>query len=195
MIELPKDLRIESRKKLPDDLRFLVEKYPRETWEGHANIGDMARFWLQRHDMFRELSGMLQKSVGDYREGLLQPPEFARWFAPRLRFFLQQLHGHHEVEDLHYFPVFARAEPRLQRGFDILDSDHHVIHDALERNGETARAFLMALQQDDDAKRFAADAYADENARLIEMLTRHLYDEEDIIIPLMLDRGEESLTG
>ncbi len=195
MIELPKDLRIESRKKLPEDLRFLVEKYPRETWEGHANIGDMARFWLQRHDMFRELSGMLQKSVGDYREGLLQPPEFARWFAPRLRFFLQQLHGHHEVEDLHYFPVFARAEPRLQRGFDILDSDHHVIHDALERNGETARAFLMALQQDDDAKRFAADAYADENARLIEMLTRHLYDEEDIIIPLMLDRGEESLTG
>ncbi|WP_309086607.1 hemerythrin domain-containing protein [Chelativorans sp.] len=193
MTELPHDLLLEKRGKLPDDLRFLVEKYPREVWQGHANLGQMAQFWLQRHDMFRELGGMLQKSVGDYREGLLPPADFAQWFAPRLRFFLQQLHGHHQVEDLHYFPVFAEAERRLQRGFDILDSDHHVIHDALERNAATAREFLVALQQDADRKRFAADAYADENERLIHMLTGHLYDEEDLIIPLILDRGEEKL--
>lgn len=193
MTELPPDLRVESRKQLPDDLRFLLEKYPRETWQQHANLGEMAQFWLQRHDMFRELSGMLQGSVSEYREGRLAPAAFAQWFAPRLRFFLQQLHGHHQIEDMHYFPVFAKAERRLQRGFDILDSDHHVIHDALERNSEKAREFLLALQQNEDKQRFAADAYADENAGLMDMLTRHLADEEDIIIPLILDRGEESL--
>ena len=79
-------------------------------------------------------------------------------------FFLGQLDGHHAIEDEHYFPLFAKAESRLARGFEILDGDHHVIHDALERNADAANAFLRALQEDADRQRFAADAYADENA-------------------------------
>lgn len=193
MTDIPHDLLLETRDGLPADLRYLVEKYPREQWRDHANIGGMAGFWLQRHDMFRELGGMLTGGIGDYREGRLGARDFAGWFTPRLQFFLQQLHGHHQVEDLHYFPAFARAENRLQRGFDILDNDHHVIHDALERNAETANAFLRALEQDEDRQRFAADAYAGENERLIAMLARHLADEEDIIIPLILDRGDQGL--
>ncbi|EKF17935.1 hemerythrin domain-containing protein [Nitratireductor pacificus] len=186
-------LRVEVRQGLPSDLRYLVEKYPRETWQGHPNLGDMAQFWLQRHDMFRELGGLLRGSVSDYREGRLAPHDFAAWFAPRLRFFLQQLHGHHQIEDMHYFPVFAAAETGLKRGFDLLDADHHTIHDALERNAEAGLAFLQALGADRDRLLFAADAYADENARLLPMLLRHLHDEEDLIIPLILDRTEEGL--
>lgn len=178
---------------LPEDLRYLVEKYPRETWAGHANVGGMAGFWLQRHDMFRELGTMLTGGIADYREGRQDAQGFARWFAPRLRFFLQHLEGHHQIEDLHYFPAFARAESRLKRGFEILDSDHHAIHEALERNAEAANVFLRALQESEDRRRFAADAYADENARLVAMLTRHLDDEEDLIIPLILDKGEAGL--
>ncbi|RUZ95577.1 hemerythrin domain-containing protein, partial [Mesorhizobium sp. M7A.F.Ca.US.001.02.1.1] len=45
----------------------------------------------------------------------------------------------------------------------------------------------------EDRQRFAADAYADENSRLIAMLTRHLADEEDLIVPLILDRGDRAL--
>jgi hypothetical protein len=178
---------------LPDDLRFLTERYPRDDWQGHANIGGMAQFWLQRHAMFRDVGRMLTAGIGDYREGAKSAPEFASWFAPRLNFFLGNLEGHHAVEDHHYFPVFARAESRLKRGFEILDADHHVIHEGLERNAEAANAFLRALGQAEDRRRFAADAYADENARLIAMLMRHLDDEEDLIIPLILDRGEQAL--
>lgn len=186
---------LETRDGLPDDLRFLVAKYPREAWQSHANVHGMAGMWLQRHDMFRELGGLLTSSIGDYREGRTDARGFASFFAPRLQFFLGQLDGHHNIEDHHYFPVFARVEPRLKRGFDILDSDHHLIHDALERNAETANAFLQALSGDGDAQRFAADAYADENARLVAMLDRHLDDEEDLIIPLILDRGDRELGG
>ncbi|WP_425286828.1 hemerythrin domain-containing protein [Nitratireductor soli] len=193
MADLPDSLRIETRQGLPPDLRYLVEKYPRDTWQGHANLGGMAQFWLQRHDMFRELGGLLQGSVTDYREGRLAPHDFAAWFAPRLRFFLQQLHGHHQIEDMHYFPVFAAAEERLKRGFDLLDADHHTIHDALERNAQTGSAFLQALGAARDTRLFAADAYADENTKLLSMLLRHLHDEEDLIIPLILDRTEEGL--
>jgi hemerythrin-like domain-containing protein len=143
--------------------------------------------------MFRELGGVLTNVIADYREGKLTAPQFAQFFAPRLNFFLGQLDGHHRIEDDHYFPVFANAEKRLKRGFDILDADHHTIHEGLERNAETANAFLRALQDTDDKQRFAADAYADENTRLVAMLTRHLADEEDLIIPLILDRGDRGL--
>lgn len=181
---------LEQRFGLPDDLYFLLQRYPREEWQEHANIAGMASFWLQRHDMFRDLGGMLTGVIGDYREGKLQAPQFAQLFAPRLNFFLGELDGHHNVEDQHYFPVFANAEKRLKHGFDILDADHHAIHDALGRNAEAANVFIRALQQDADKQRFAADTYANENSRLVAMLTRHLADEEDLIIPLILDRGD-----
>ena len=192
---LPGDLTLEARPGVPADLRYLVEKYPREDWRAHENIHGMASMWLQRHDMFRELGGILTGAIADYREGRTDAKQFASFFAPRLNFFLGQLDGHHNIEDHHYFPVFAQAETRLKRGFDILDSDHHLIHDALERNAETANAFLRALQENEDKQRFAADAYASENERLVAMLGRHLDDEEDLIIPLILDRGDRELIG
>ena len=195
MIERDDISLLETREGLPDDLRFLADQYPRGEWQAHSNIHGMAGFWLQRHDMFREMGVLLTGGIADYREGRKDAPEFAAFFAPRLNRFLGNLDGHHNVEDHHYFPVFAKAEPRLKRGFDILDGDHHLIHDALERNAETANAFLRALQESEDRQRFAADAYADENSRLIAMLKRHLDDEEDLIIPLILDRGDRDLGG
>ncbi len=177
---------------LPPDLRYLVEKYPRETWQEHENINGMAGMWLQRHDMFRELGGMLSGGIANYREGRLTAPQFASWFAPRLNFLLGNLDGHHRIEDEVYFPKFAEAENRMKRGFDILDGDHHQIHEALEANAETANAFLRALQESEDRQRWAADAYAVENDKLVAMLMRHLADEEDIIIPLILDRGDSA---
>lgn len=188
------DLGLETRAGLPDDLRFLVEKYPREDWQAHANIHGMANMWLQRHDMFRDLGGILTGAISDYREGRINSVEFARFFAPRLNFFLGNLDGHHNVEDHHYFPVFAKVERRLARGFEVLDADHHTIHAALDRNAESANTFIRALKEGEDRQRFAADAYADENSRLIAMLKRHLADEEDLIIPLILERGDRALT-
>ena len=189
------DFALRSRPGLPPDLRFLVERYPRTDWPGHANIGGMAAFWLQRHDMFRAFGRLLTDGIADYREGRTDAPEFARWFAPRLNNFLGNLDGHHNVEDQHYFPAFAQAEKRLKRGFEILDADHHLIHEALEKNAETANTFLRSLGESQDRQRFAADAYADANHDLVAMLARHLDDEEDLIIPLILDRGDQALGG
>jgi hypothetical protein len=193
MSDIDPQFALASRDGLPDDLRYLVERYPREGWAGHANLGGMAQFWLERHAMFREIGGMLTQSLGDYREGRLEAQPFASFFVPRLQFFLQQLHGHHQIEDMHYFPVFVRAEVGLRRGFALLDSDHHVIHEALERNAHGANTFLGKLQEGRDAARFAADSYGDDTEKLVAMLMRHLEDEEDLIVPVILDRGEETL--
>jgi len=193
MSDIDPQLLLGHRSGLPEDLRYLLERYPRDQWQAHENLGGMAQFWLQRHDMFRELGGMLTQSVSDYREGQLEAQPFASFFVPRLQFFLQQLHGHHQIEDMHYFPVFTRAESGLKRGFDLLDNDHHVIHDALERNAHGANGFLGKLGEGRDAARYAADSYAKDTEDLVAMLLRHLEDEEDLIVPVILDRGEAKL--
>jgi hypothetical protein len=187
------DTSLFARTALPEDLKRLLARYPRESWGRDHSIGQMGSFWLQRHDMFRDLGGALVSAVGNMREGRMETAKFAPWFVPRLNFFLSQLEGHHQIEDQHYFPAFASAEPTLKRGFDILDEDHHLIHDLLAGNAVSANGLLQAIAEGGDALRFATDDYAAQAERLLAGLLRHLEDEEDLIIPLMLDRGEESL--
>jgi hypothetical protein len=186
-------LALASRNGWPDDLRVLIERYPREHWRGHANLGEMARFWLSRHDMFRELAGMIREIEGQFRAGMLAPSEFPRAFVPRLQFLLQQLGVHHQIEDLHYFPIFRAADERLARGFDVLEGDHHAIHADMAATAATANALLRTLSGDADAMRRCGDDYAATSAALLRGLIRHLDDEEDLIVPLILDRGEDAL--
>jgi hypothetical protein len=185
------DLSLDTRMGWPPGLRTFLDRYPREVWSGHRNLGQTARFWLQRHDMFRDLGGALQAGTGEFREGRIQAPAFRGWFVPRLQFFLSELHGHHQIEDSAYFPLFQAAEPRLLRGFEVLEGDHELIHGRIERTIEAANAFLAS--EAGDPSRFAADAYAAAADTLLAGLLRHLLDEEDLIVPLILERGEGAL--
>jgi hemerythrin-like domain-containing protein len=190
---IPATLALDTRTGWPADLRVLADRFPRNAWEGHANLGSMARFWLQRHDMFREIAAALADATTAFREGTANCEDFRAWFPPRLQFFLQQLNAHHQIEDLHYFPVFQAAEARLARGFDVLEADHGTIHRSIDAAVETANIFLRAAANDADALRVAGDSYSAASGKLIHQLTRHLGDEEDLIIPLILDRGETAL--
>jgi hypothetical protein len=197
-IERPQSAEVEAlslarRSGWPVDLRVLISRYPREQWDAHVNLGEMARFWLSRHAMFRELSGAIEQITAQFRAQVLPPAEFARQFVPRLQFMLDQLNVHHQIEDLHYFPIFRVADTRLVRGFDVLEGDHHHIHADMARTAENANALLQALRADADTLRRCSDAYADSSGVLIKGLVRHLDDEEDLIVPLILDRGEEAL--
>jgi len=197
-VETPTAADIESlalarRSGWPEDLRVLVARYPREQWQGHANLGEMARFWLSRHEMFRELATMIAAIEAEYRSGALPAAEFPRQLVPRLQFLLQQLGVHHQIEDLHYFPIFRAAEARLARGFDVLEGDHHAIHADMAATAETANALLRALAGEPHALKRCGDDYAQASGMLIKGLIRHLDDEEDLIVPLILDRGEEAL--
>ncbi len=184
-----------DRKGLPEDLLFLIQQYPRDGWREPGALSAMGRFWLKRHNLFRELAVQLSGSIDRLREEDFEPRDFAAWFAPRLDYLLSDLEGHHHVEDAHYFPIFMAAEPRLRRGFDILDRDHHQIHDLLVHNADAGRQFVQALEKGGDALRFAAEAYGVQATRLVAGLMRHLEDEEDLIVPLLMDRysGGETL--
>jgi hypothetical protein len=190
---VPVELALDTRTGLPQDLKHLIARYPREVWTSHGNLGEMAKFWLSRHAMFRDLGSTLDEANAQFSNGKLGGREFAGFFAPRLQFFLQQLHAHHHIEDDHYFPIFRRADERLVRGFDMLDSDHHALAAGIEASVTAANRFLRALEGPPDELARAGDDYATCGANLLRGLVRHLDDEEDLIVPLILDRGEEAL--
>ena len=197
-IEIPNSadlgaLALACRSGWPEDRRGLVARYPREQWDDHPNLGEMARFWMSRHAMFRELSTAIEQIAALFRAGQIPPEEFARQFVPRLQFMLDQLNVHHQIEDLHYFPIFRAADDRLARGFDVLEGDHHHIHADMARTAETANALLRSLQGGGDTMRRSGDNYADASGTLLKGLVRHLDDEEDLIVPLILDRSEKAL--
>lgn len=182
-----------TRKGLPEDLLLLVRRYPRETWQDHRNLGGVARMWLGRHGMFRELGDALAARTDAFREGKAGDARaFIGWLAPRFNFFLSELHGHHSIEDQHYFPVFRAADARLAHGFDILDADHvmidRFIHELAEAGVALDRAIASGGATDAQSERLTQRFDA-----TIGALARHLDDEEDLIVPLILERTEGGL--
>lgn len=186
-------LDLTNRTGWPADLRHLLDIYPREIWNDHVNLGDMARFWLARHDMFRDLSQALNQAVGALREDEMPPDRFRQWFAPRLNFLLSELQTHHMIEDQHYFPVFVRAETSLLKGFEILETDHETIHHALANLARSGQMLAGAIDSDTPLIVKAADEFSDVCNGFLKLLLQHLADEEDLIVPVILDRSEAGL--
>jgi iron-sulfur cluster repair protein YtfE (RIC family) len=180
----PADLPLAGREGLPDDLRVLLADYPRDHWPSHPDFNGLVAFWLDRHGEFRRLlSGM--KADAESLIGLgMDPTAYRRRLSQSGSIFLQNLTGHHQIEDRHYFPQLAQMEHRLQRGFDMLDRDHHDLEDWLKRFADEADAALSA--PDDAALREAAARFRGGLKGLGKMLDRHLTDEEDLILPVIL---------
>lgn len=190
MVALP----LAARDGLPAEIAYLRAAHPAPTWRAHRNFGALGVFWLQVHASLRDHGGQLQRTTAAFRAGGIDPAGFQRVFAPHLDDFLRHLHAHHQIEDHAYFPKFRMLDPRMIAGFDLLEQDHHVIHAALVASADEARGLLAAMTADADTRRRAADRYADGADRLLSLLLRHLADEEDLVIPAMLEHGERSVT-
>ena len=148
---------------------------------------------MQVHDSLRKHGRELGRVTDIFREGRLGAADFQRAFVPRLNHFLQHLNGHHQIEDSAYFPRFRALDPRMAAGFDILENDHGVIHESLLASADCARRLIASLGQAGDERSRAVDAYAAAAEQLLALLVRHLSDEEDLVIPAILEHGERSI--
>lgn len=179
-------LPLETRERLPDALRVLVEKYPRDIWEGHENFDGLVKFWLERHMMFRKLLGLMKTDIEQFCANSLESTVFRQRIARLGNMFVGELHMHHNVEDHQYFPILKRQEPRLERGFEILDHDHHAIDGHLELFTNNANAVLEASEKTMTER----SENLHEQLIMIEgFLNRHLTDEEELVVPIVLKYG------
>jgi hypothetical protein len=172
----------------PAHLRVLADKYPRSSWIAHPNFDDLTRFWLDRHLGFREMDARLNADVQALLDGNRDPRGFAGEMAYQANMMIEHLHGHHTIEDRHYFPLLLARERRLQRGFDILESDHHQIDGAVADLTGHANTLLRAIS-DGQPHLVAAEAYRVSLGGFGRFLDRHLTDEEEIVVPVILEHG------
>jgi len=183
------DLSLDTRKGLPDALRILLEEHPREAWESDPGFHGLVEFWLDRHLMFRRLTEVLKTETTT----LLDGGEIARFGNALPRYggmLLQQLHGHHQIEDHHYFPMLSAKAPEIARGFELMDADHHLLDARLNAFAEAANAGLGAISEGKDAKTAIAP-FETALIGLEGLLDRHLTDEEELVVPVVLKYGGE----
>jgi hypothetical protein len=145
--------------------------------------------------MFRRLDEIIRSGTETALSERTEAAHFKPWLLQHLRWQLGGLEEHHQVEDLHYFPVFRRAEPRLAPGFELLEHDHAALHTAIGGIIERANAVLVAENPDSASFRADLARFHDAHVELGGELLRHLDDEEDLVIPLLLERGEHAFTG
>lgn len=186
------DLALDARAGLPDALRALLAEHPRPGWQADPNFGGLVSFWLDRHLQFRRLMALMREDA----QGLLDRDADPRAFGARLSRlggrFLQEIHGHHTIEDAHFFPLLTRQERSLERGFDMLERDHHDLDAHLDAFTGAANGALRALDRPDDLRTQGGLLLAS-LATLDRFLDRHLVDEEDLVVPVLLRDGEAFL--
>jgi iron-sulfur cluster repair protein YtfE (RIC family) len=186
------EISLAVRSGLPDALRVLVEEYPREGWESHPNLTGLIRFWLERHLIFRRIQGLLIEETRGLIDGDRDPDAYARRLARLGNSFLGDLHGHHSIEDVHFFPRLQRLDARIASGFDLLEADHQEIDPRLQALADRANAALTAVREGAPTAEGAGRLEA-ELVGLQAFLDRHLTDEEELVVPVILAHPEADL--
>lgn len=179
------ELDLTKRDGLPDALTALLADYPRADWQGHRNFAGLVEFWLDRHVMFRRLCELLRTDSEAGVDRKIDPQQLAGRVSRFGSMLVQQLHGHHQIEDMHYFPILSAKERKLERGFEILDRDHHAMDGLLNCFTEAANGLIQA--------RAEPGVFREEIVSFEAMLLRHLEDEEDLIVPVILKHGQDGL--
>lgn len=179
------EIDLSRRDRLPDALYALREDYPREAWQSHDNFGGLVAFWMDRHVMFRRLCEALRQDAEAASDGSMDPRQMQQRLVRYGSMLLQQLHGHHQIEDMHYFPKLIDREASLARGFEILDRDHHAMDGLLQQFSDAANGVLQGKVE--------AGTFQSHVAGFEALLLRHLDDEEDLIVPILLKHGAQGL--
>ncbi|MGD0493859.1 MAG: hemerythrin domain-containing protein [Steroidobacteraceae bacterium] len=174
---------LRHRAKLPGEWLYLAREFPRERWPELSASSTAAR-WLDMHEGFRFAQRHLSDLGTAWRAQKIEFAPFRDRFLPGLGQYLYGMQLHHRVESTAYFPQFQAIEPRLSRGFDLLESDHHEIDRILFELAEARRA-LRAVDPGSDGARGTAENMIGIVEGSSMPIARHLLDEEDLVIPLL----------
>ena len=182
---LPDTLTLMQRDGLPDALRSLIKAYPRDGWERNAHYSQLIAFWLDRHLMCRRLLDQLDQDAKAALDGKEEHERDKRKLSHFGGMLINQLHGHHQIEDAQYFPIMSQLDKGIAQGFEILDADHHALDGILSSLADAANGVLRHAGPTsgfvDQTAAFKAELDA-----FHPMLNRHLIDEEELVVPVLL---------
>lgn len=171
---------------MPEEMRFLLQTYPRDDWEAHPGLKEKTRHWLGVHQMFRRVA----KRVRLDTEEVLNKDIALGDYVGRLSYFggnlVANLHCHHGWEDHSYFPELSAADPRFDAGLELLEQDHADLDLVLDDMTRKANR-VIKLATPDEAQALEEANTVLPAAEAIEVfLNRHLSDEEELAVPIIL---------
>ena len=76
-------------------------------------------------------------------------------------------------------------------GFDLLDADHHALEGHIHDMADATNALLRHLAQASPGSRDAAAALLTRTAGFERFINRHLLDEEDLVVPVILHHAPD----
>lgn len=168
----------ESR--LEADWLFLYETLPPAEWFSAEYVYKTSG-WLNIHADIRKRQRILTQISDSYHLGGVEWSEYRSQILPRVNQYIFKLHQHHSIEDNSYFPAFIRMYPQLKTGFEILDRDHvhldGLLHELQALNGQ-----LATSESEDKA---LAEQLHKTLINVSNLLSQHLSDEEDLVIPIL----------
>lgn len=171
---------------MPEDMRLLSRDYPRDGWQAHPGFRDKTRHWLGAHQMFRRLGNLVRSETERYLDRNRDPEDYAARLSYYGDALVRNLHGHHGWEDHSFFPELTAADPRFDAGLKILEQDHQALDIVLDRFTRVANRTIKLIQLDEVAARDEAGAVHAEAEVIEAFLARHLSDEEDLAVPIIL---------
>jgi iron-sulfur cluster repair protein YtfE (RIC family) len=181
---------VHDRAGLPPEFQTLLRDYPREAWKTHPNFADAIQHWLDAHLYFKRMGAILAKET----QSFLDQKRTANEFGARLGHYgnemVQHLHNHHHWEDHQYFPELSAADDRFDAGLEMLETDHTDMDKIVESFTSTGNTTLQLAQQDGklalDSAYLEAGKLLTTTQEIQKFLARHLADEEDLIVPILL---------
>lgn len=171
---------------MPQEMRFLFDQYPRDSWEAHPGFKEKTRHWLGAHQMFRRVAERVRLDT----ETLLDRGMGLEDYAGRLSYYggnlVGNLHGHHGWEDRSYFPELSAADPRFEAGLEVLEQDHADLDRVLDDFTRTANRLIKLSALDETQAHEEAGQVHATAATIEAFLKRHLTDEEELAVPIIL---------
>ena len=171
---------------MPEEMQLLLRTYPRDDWDQHPGFKEKTRNWLGAHQMFRRLGDLVRSETESYLNKARSPEKYAARLHHYGGALVGNLHGHHGWEDASYFPELSAADPRFDAGLEILEKDHEALGVVLESFTVSANRVLKLIQQDELSARDEAGKLHDIVETIEAFLKRHLSDEEDLAVPIIL---------
>ena len=179
---------VEQRKGLPAVIKDLLLPLERSQWSQHARYGGKASFFIQYHGDLLATAAYLKQSLQvllDSAQGVFNGQQLKGPLSAA-QYLVDRAHNHHRIEDQVYFPQFRKIMPQLSKGIDLLDKDHKTLDLALDDLSTRVMSMVMTLNQGDVIDKQQVKLLTDNILHLQRILQRHLYDEEEVIIPIFL---------
>ncbi len=175
-----------TRAPMPEAHKILFTQYPREAWDNHPNFKQKTMNWMNAHTGFKALNELCQEATENGIDKKWSYEKTAQYIGYYGNMMVQSLHGHHNWEDRNFFPEIMAADDRAEAGLDLLESDHQELDERLDRITRQSNRVLKLVDLDPSQVHDELGLLHPEFDALGKLLTRHLEDEEDLIVPIII---------